>query len=254
MGAIKDSVVSSKGSALRKYQDAIVGTRSKGFLVRYELSTLLLMGVPGALGLLLRQKLCKGLFASCGKKPAFGSDLAFRHPRRIRIGDGVVVDDGCCFDANSDSDIGVDIGSRTMFGRGTRLSSKLGTITIGDDCGFGAGVTVHSSVGGSVTLGNKCIIAGHAYIGGGQYHTESTEVAIVDQGHITNQHLVIGDGCWIGAGAVVVNGITIGNDAIIAAGAVVTKDVPPFAVVAGVPARVIKMRPAVHEEADLASA
>lgn len=242
MGAIKDSVVEGQGSALRKYQDAIVGSRSMLFLIRYELSALLLSGLPGALGLLLRQKLSKRLFARCGRKPAIGSGAAFRHPKKIHLGDGVVIDDGCCFDANTDEPVGISVGSRTMFGRGTRLSSKLGTITIGDDCGFGAGITVHSSVEGSVTIGNKCIIAGHTYIGGGQYHTDRTDVPIVDQGHLKGQHLVLGDGCWIGAGAVIVNGVKVGRDAIVAAGAVVTKDVPAFAVVGGVPAKIIKMR------------
>ena len=242
MGAIKDSVVDDKGSALKKYQRSIVGSDSMVYLVRYELTQLFLGGLPGAIGLLLRQKLTRGLLGACGRKPAFGKDVVFRHPKRITLGDGVVIDDGCCLDANTGQAVGIRVGSRSMFGRGTRLSAKLGTIQIGDDCGFGAGITVHSAVGGSVTIGNKCIVAGHTYIGGGQYHTERVDVPIVDQGHVEGQRLVIGDNVWIGAGAVVVNGVTVGRDAIIAAGAVVTKDVPDFAVVAGVPARVLRIR------------
>ena len=67
---------------------------------------------------------------------------------------------------------------------------------------------------------------------------------IVDQGHVRGLRLVIEDNCWIGANAVIVNGVTVGHDVVVAAGAVVTKDVPPFAVVAGVPAKVIRMRDA----------
>lgn len=242
MGAIKDSLVSEKGSALSKYQNAIVGSTSMSLLVRYELSQFFLSRLPGAVGLLLRQILCRGLFASCGRKPAIGANVVFRHPKRIKLGDGVVIDDGCCFDANSEKGIGIAVGSRCMFGRDTRISSKRGVITFGDDCGFGAGVTIHSVIEGAVTIGNKVIVAGHCYLGGGQYHTDRVDIPIVDQGHIHGQNLVIGDNVWIGASVVVVSGVTIGRDAIIAAGAVVTKDVPDFAVMAGVPARVLKIR------------
>ena len=53
---------------------------------------------------------------------------------------------------------------------------------------------------------------------------------------------IIGDGCWIGSRAMIMQGVTLGEGAVVATGAVVTKDVPPYAVVGGVPAKVIKYR------------
>lgn len=56
------------------------------------------------------------------------------------------------------------------------------------------------------------------------------------------QHTKVGNDVWIGAGCIVLDGVTIGDGAIIAAGAVVTKDVPPYAIVGGVPAQIIRYR------------
>ena len=53
---------------------------------------------------------------------------------------------------------------------------------------------------------------------------------------------IIGNDVWIGTGAIIIEGVTIGDGAVVAAGAVVTKDVPPYAVVGGVPAKVIRYR------------
>src|SRR5690606_1807411 len=53
---------------------------------------------------------------------------------------------------------------------------------------------------------------------------------------------VIGDGCWIGSRAMIMQGVKLGEGAVVATGAVVTKDVPPYAVVGGVPAKIIKYR------------
>ncbi|MNI40841.1 Chloramphenicol acetyltransferase [compost metagenome] len=57
-----------------------------------------------------------------------------------------------------------------------------------------------------------------------------------------NQKIVIGNDVWIGANAVILPGVTLGDGAVIGAGAVVTKDVPPYAIVGGVPAKVIRYR------------
>lgn len=247
MGAIKDSVTNSGGSALRKYQDIIVGTRSTRFLVRFELSQILAGNMPGALGLALRRVLIPGLFARCEKGVMLGRGVILRHPRRIELGRGVVVDDGCCLDAITDGVRGISIGSHTMIGMGSVIAAKLGTVTIGEDTGLGQHVIIHSSLGGSVKIGSRVLVAGGVYIGGGQYHTNRTDISIAEQGHVAGLKLVIEDNCWIGANATIVNGVRIGRDSIVAAGAVVTKDVPPFTVVAGVPAKVIRERTAAEE-------
>ncbi|MEL6796054.1 MAG: acyltransferase [Planctomycetota bacterium] len=249
MGAIKDGITDQGGSALRKYQDAIVGSRSVVRLARFELTQMLVSPVPGAFGLALRKALLPGLLGSCGGGSVFGRSIVLRQPHKVHVGRAVVIDDQCCLDAITEEPEGIRIGDTTMVGMGTKLAAKLGSIAIGSNCGLGANVTVHSSVGGSVTIGSNVLIAGHVYLGGGQYHTSRTDISIAEQGHIEGLALEIGDNCWIGANATVVNGVTVGRDCIVAAGAVVTKDVPPFSIVGGVPAKVIRVRGEHHEVA-----
>lgn len=106
-------------------------------------------------------------------------------------------------------------------------------IRLGSYVGIGENVILRGGEG--ITIGNRVNIAAGA--------------AIVSVGHPlipprwaahVGAPIVIGNEVWIGVNAVVLPGVTIGEGAVVAAGAVVTKDVPPWSVVAGVPARVIK--------------
>jgi maltose O-acetyltransferase len=75
---------------------------------------------------------------------------------------------------------------------------------------------------------------GHAY--------ENPNIPINQQGATLRKPVVIGNDVWIGTRVVIMPGVTIGNGAVIGAGAIVTKSIPPFAVAAGVPAKVVKWR------------
>ena len=106
----------------------------------------------------------------------------------------------------------------------------------------------------NVTIGNFCSFANDVMIGLGQHPTFllSTnsvfyKVGITDKffkgiDYDEEPRTYIGNDVWIGNGAVVMDGITIGDGAIVASRAVVTKDVPPYAVVGGVPAKILKYR------------
>lgn len=65
---------------------------------------------------------------------------------------------------------------------------------------------------------------------------------IIQQGYTKTKPVVIGDDVWIGARAIILPGVNIGSHSVVGAGAVVTKDVPDYSVVGGVPAKVIKRR------------
>jgi acetyltransferase-like isoleucine patch superfamily enzyme len=93
---------------------------------------------------------------------------------------------------------------------------------------------------GRITFGEKCLLAPHVTITASNYGTAPGQF-VMDQPKI-EQDIMIGRDVWLGANTVVLAGVTIGEHAIVAAGAVVTKDVPPSAIVGGVPAKIIGWR------------
>ncbi|WP_127753230.1 acyltransferase [Devosia sp. 1566] len=112
-----------------------------------------------------------------------------------------------------------------------------GDVTFGDHCT----VNPYAMISGKVTCGHGVRIASHASLVGFNHGYDDPDQPIHMQKHETIG-IAIGDDVWIGANAVVVDGVTIGKGAVIAAGAVVSKDVPAMAMVAGVPAKVLRFR------------
>ena len=106
-------------------------------------------------------------------------------------------------------------------------------VTIGESAVImmGAMIDMGAVLGGRATVGDDCHIGAGAVLAGVVEPASATPV-------------VVEDGVLVGANAVVIEGVRIGSGAVVAAGAVVTEDVPPNAVVAGTPARVVKMKDA----------
>lgn len=92
-----------------------------------------------------------------------------------------------------------------------------------------------------IIIGKYCLISYNVHIRTRTHLYEDRNTLIKDQGHI-EKDIIIGDDVWIGFGAQIMSGVRIGNGAVIGAGAIVTKDVEEYAVVGGVPAKVIKYR------------
>jgi len=97
------------------------------------------------------------------------------------------------------------------------------------------------------SIGNYCSIGSGVLIGLGEHRLDmastSTELYSGDvYSKLTKDEVVIGHDVWIGANAIVLRGVHVGTGAVIGAGAIVTKDVPEYAIVVGVPARIIRYR------------
>ncbi|TNB47559.1 acyltransferase [Martelella lutilitoris] len=112
-----------------------------------------------------------------------------------------------------------------------------GDIEIGADCT----VNAYACLAGKVTCGDHVRIASHAQIMGFNHGYEDPDIPISRQPH-ESRGIVIEDDVWIGANVVVLDGVRIGRGAVIAAGATVTRDIPPYMIAGGVPAKPIRKR------------
>src|SRR6218665_137491 len=114
---------------------------------------------------------------------------------------------------------------------------------VGGDVEFGAETMVnpYAMISGKVRCGDGVRIASHVSIVGFNHGFDDPDVPIHAQKH-ESLGIIIEDDVWIGANAVVLGGVRVGGGAVIAAGAVVSRDVPPMAIVGGVPAKVVRYR------------
>ena len=103
-------------------------------------------------------------------------------------------------------------------------------------------VNIHCEVGPGVTMGKYVMLAPEVWIVGNDHRFDMPGVPIIFSGRPEMRRTVIEDDAWIGNGAMILAGVRIGRGAVVAARAVVTKDVPPYEIVGGVPARKIGER------------
>ncbi len=233
-------LIDTKKSALKKYQEIVIGSPNLMGLIKYELLTCLLGSLPGAAGLVLRKKYFKSFLGKVGQNVVFGKSITIRHPHKIYIGNNVVIDDYAVLDAKGIDNKGILIGNNVMIGRNTVISCKNGNITIGDNTNVAMNCFIQSAK--DVNIDKNVLISAYSYvIGGGDHRTDRTDIPIITQGQVV-RGINIGDNCLLGAGVMIQDGVTIGRDSIIGTSAVVTRSVPEFSIAAGVPAKVLKKR------------
>lgn len=134
------------------------------------------------------------------------------------------------------------------FGAGNETDSKI-YVGDGSDVWIGGGCQINwGSRLTRVRIGDHVMVGPEVLVIGQLHRTESTSHPMVSQGAYTKPVTVIEDDVWVGARAIVMPGVRIGRGSIVGAGAVVTKDVAPFTVVAGVPARFVSQRGMRQEE------
>jgi acetyltransferase-like isoleucine patch superfamily enzyme len=115
------------------------------------------------------------------------------------------------------------------------INNAVGDIVIGNHARIGLGNTII----GPVSIGDKVNLAQNIVISALNHNYEDVEKSIADQG-INIQTVIIENDVWIGANSIILAGVHIGKHVVIGAGSVVTKDIPPYSVALGNPARIVK--------------
>jgi acetyltransferase-like isoleucine patch superfamily enzyme len=173
--------------------------------------------IPGYLGILFRRWYWSGKLSSCGKRLFIGNGVDILYPDNISMGDDVRL-------------------------HGNNLIAALqGVITIENNVFINFGVSITAHYGGEIHIGSDVLIARNVSIIANNHKYDRLDIPIGRQGNDSGV-VVIGNDVWIGTNVYIGPHVTIGDGAVVGANAVVLRDVEPYTVVGGVPARFIKKR------------
>jgi acetyltransferase-like isoleucine patch superfamily enzyme len=226
------------------------------------LSIALLGWLPSSLGVRLRRQFYAPLLRQVGHGIHIAKSVYLYHLQRMELGDRVVISPGCrLINSDDGGSIVLESGAylheqvriqsvgrmglvvlhdRATLERGVDLSTcENGYIEIGSDTSLGPYTCVAGP--GRVKIGKFCLISSHCGIYANNHIFTDLTKPIAFQG-VTTENIVIEDDCWLGTGVKVLDGVKIGRGSVIGAGAVVTKDIPPYSIAVGVPAKVIGSR------------
>ena len=177
-----------------------------------------LLGIlPGFTGRFLRKQYYRLLLQKAGRQISIGKGVEIASPGNISLGNEIYIVDGAI------------------------LRACDGRLVIGDRFAVNGNARIVADCGGEIIIGNEVMIGPNVVIRASNHGHDRHDISIWEQGQ-TGGRIVIGDGVWIAANAVILPGVTIGSHSIIAAGAVVTKDVAAYSIAAGVPAKLIAKR------------
>jgi len=199
--------------------------------------------------ILLRRSvwLVRGLFRTLllTGKPAMvfmAPGVKLRNLSLCKFGKGVTLETGVILDGLSYE--GVTLGDNVTIGPYSEIrSSMLSSLGAGLSFGKNSGCGAYSFIGagGPIRIGEHVIMGQHVSFHAENHNFSRIDVPIRMQG-VTKLGITLEDDCWVGANVIFLDGCHVGRGCVVAAGAVVRGDVPPFSVIAGVPARVIRSR------------
>lgn len=119
-----------------------------------------------------------------------------------------------------------------------RFCSFTPGLSVGDNSGIG----IRACINGPVSIGSDVMMGQDVIIYTTRHNDDRIDIPMREQGMADVMPVSIGNDVWIGGRVIILPGVTIGDGCIIGAGAVVTKDIPPYSVAVGVPAKVVRDR------------
>jgi acetyltransferase-like isoleucine patch superfamily enzyme/putative methionine-R-sulfoxide reductase with GAF domain len=193
-----------------------------------------------ALGAKLRNILYRSIFARIGSSVYIQNGVEFLGSSCIEISDGVHIFNDVRIDGRGHENNKISLGERVALERGVEIGALDNThIDIEENTYIAPYVCISGP--GNIKIGKHCMIASHSGIYANNHNFADLTVLIREQG-VTRKGIIIEDNCWLGHGVTVLDGVTIGQGSVIGAGSVVSKDIPPFSIAVGVPAKVIRDR------------
>lgn len=200
---------------------------------------------------LVRGTIKTTLFAWRPAAVFMASGVSLRNASMCHFGKGVTLEQGVVLDGLSYN--GVHLGDNVTIGAYSEIrSSMLTSLGAGLRCGKNSGCGAYSFIGagGPIFIGENVIMGQHVAFHAENHIFDSTDMPIRNQG-VSKTGITIEDDCWVGANVTFLDGCYVGRGCVIAAGSVVRGMIPPYSVIAGVPAKVKKSRLATSDRQDM---
>jgi len=188
---------------------------------------------------LLRTQLLRSRLGHLGKDARVDRRVRLDEAAKIHVGAKCEIESGVVLRANSVAEPAIVLGDAVSIKEYTLVNANRGSVTIGDRSWIGPHCVLYGN--GNVSIGSDVLIAAQTCINTVSHGTTQTDCAMNLQ-PIHTDPVIIQDDVWIGLHCTILQGVTIGRGSVIGAGAVVTRDIPPWSIAVGVPARVVASR------------